>query len=1240
MSFPQDPLGLRGHLLLGGVWKDITPDLYTRDPITHTRGRAYRATAADPTTGTATIKNRDGRYSTRNAEGPYYGQLTRNTAFKATVPGGDSAHLELTGGLDRATTPDTAVLDITGSIDIRAEIKLDNATRSQAIVLCGKWLTTGDQRSWLLGLSAAGGLHFRRSLTGTGGYQFFESAALPTTATGRIAVRTTWNATNNQYTHYWADTIAGPWTPLATSITGSATTLPATSAPLTIGDIDQFTELARPDGNIYKVQVRNGIDGTLVAGVDFTAQAGGATSFTDTTGLVWTLAGAALLTDRMTRFNLEVPEWPTRWSTSEADAWASIEGSGILRRLSQGQKPLDSSLRRRLPSGGPLAYWPMEDGSSATQFYSPILAVRPMATTGMQLAADDSLPGSNALATIQGAATLSGTVPAPAVGPTQWHTEFIFKTSSASGPVAARTLLQWHSTGTVRRWRLMLVAGGCELYGYDVEDVVVTSSLIGLSTQVYGVWCRWQMWAVQNGSNVDWSYRFVPIGGVGSGVVTTSYAGTIGRISAVSSPTGGYSTDLNGTAIGHLGVFPTPNTGIYNSADTGFDGETAATRMQRLCAEERVPIRVIGTAASTEQVGPQRPAALLDLLREAAEVDGGVFGDSLTRGLQYRTRASLYNQAPKITLDYAARQIAPPLEPGEDDQARNEWSITREGGSTGLASLETGPLSIADIGYYPDSKTLALFSDDQTGQHAGWELHLTTWNEARYPAVTLRLHRHPEFIPAVLALDVGDKIRLINLPKRFAGGGTVELLVDSWEETLLPRTWEITFNCAPAGPWSVAELALAEDFEDTTFEVPWTNGGSLPWARSSAQAHTGTWSLKSGAITNNQTSDAVFAVPTGKTELRFWYWTSSEASGPGFEGDRLLVSVDGVQVLRAQGTTPWTQAVIDVTGKSTVTFRYAKDNSTAVGSDSAHIDNVSFTGRGPTRLNTDGSKLLTAATDTATQLLVGSSPGPQWTMNPAQFPFNVLAGGEEMRATGATSWARDAFGRTASGGWGTADTGQAWTVVGGTVATDFAVGSGYGQHVLTTVNASRRCGINHAFPDVDVIVSVTTSATATGGSLYGGPLARYVDADNLYMARIEFTSGNAILLDVRKRVAAVETSIGTYATSLTHVAGTNVRCRLQVIGSVVRAKVWPAGSVEPIDWQVDLVDTSITTSVFVGARSISAAGNTNVNPVIRYDDFEVLNPQLMTVVRSVNGVVKPHAADTAVGLAQPAHLAL
>ncbi|MFE0727955.1 hypothetical protein ACFW2X_06825 [Streptomyces antibioticus] len=1238
MAFPQDPLGLRGYVLVGGEWVRVSPAPHTRDPITHKRGRPYRANASDPTEATALFPNRDGIWSPRNAEGPYYGRLPRNTPFKAVIPGGDAVHLELTGGTDRASTPSATALNVAGNLDARIDLRLNNWSIAGEVELWGKYQLTGDQRSWQMSISTSGALGLRASLNGLAVAMYSSTVPIPVPPSGRVTLRVTRDNATGTATFYTGSSVAGPWTQLGSQVAMPTGAIYASTAPLSVGDID--TLAATPaSGSVYAVQLRDGIDGTVVADADFTAQTSGATSFTDGVGLTWTLNANATLTDDFTRFELEVPEWPAEWTTSEADAWTSVAAAGILRRLGQGQKPLDSTLRRRIPSGGPIAYWPCEDGQTATQFYSPVAGVQPLATSGMELAAEDSLAGSSALPTIQGGATVSGTVPAPAATPTQWHTEFVYKIPN-NGPATARTVIQWLSTGTVRRWRLMLKTLGAEIYGYDADDVQVTAANLDLSGYplMFGSWTRWKLFATESGGTVTWTVAWVVVG-VSGASSSTSYSGTVGRISGIKGPDGGYSSDLDGLAFGHFTVLGTANSLLLNSADTGFNGETVGARVQRLCREEGVPVTVVGTVADTQQVGPQRPAALLDLLREAAAVDGGIFGESRRgRGLLYRTRASLYNQAPVLTLDYAAKEIAPPFRPVEDDQVRNEWTVEREGGSSAVASLATGPLSIADIGHYPDSTTLSLFSDAQTDQVAGWLLHLSTWDEARWPSVTLRLHRHPEFIPNVLTLDVGDKIRIENVPKRFAGGGAVELLVDSWEETLRPRAWEITFNCAPAGPWDVAELAVVEDFEDTAYEVPWTDGGNAGWVRSSAQAHTGSWSLKSGAISNNQTSDAIISVPLGKTEMRFWYWTSSEAAGTGFEGDRLLVLVDGVQVLRAQGTTPWTQAIVDVTGASTVTLRYAKDNSTAVGSDSAHIDNVSFTGRGGHRANTAGSVLLEAITTTGTDLVVATPDGPQWTTAPVQLPTDMTMSGETLRVPAISSWALDAFGRSVSGGWGSADSGQTWFVVGGTVGTDYAVGSGYGQHILTTVSASRRSGMDFMYPDVDVYVSLTTSATATGGSLYGGPIIRYVDADNLYMLRVEFTTANAINLDVRKRVAAAESSIGAASTSLTHVAGTFVRTRFQVFGSLIRAKAWAVSAPEPPEWHVIVTDTSITTSNYVGARSIAAAGNTNVNPQVRFDNYEVVNPQRMSgVVRSLNGVVKPHGAGAHIGLAQPAY---
>jgi len=49
-------------------------------------------------------------------------------------------------------------------------------------------------------------------------------------------------------------------------------------------------------GTVYAVEVRNGIDGTVVANPNFSGQKPGATSFTDTAGRPWTLNGSALIT--------------------------------------------------------------------------------------------------------------------------------------------------------------------------------------------------------------------------------------------------------------------------------------------------------------------------------------------------------------------------------------------------------------------------------------------------------------------------------------------------------------------------------------------------------------------------------------------------------------------------------------------------------------------------------------------------------------------------------------------------------------------------------------------------------------------------------------------------------------------------------------------------------------------------------------------------------------------------------
>lgn len=297
------------------------------------------------------------------------------------------------------------------------------------------------------------------------------------------------------------------------------------------------------------------------------------------------------------------------------------------------------------------------------------------------------------------------------------------------------------------------------------------------------------------------------------------------------------------------------------------------------------------------------------------------------------------------------------------------------------------------------------------------------------------------------------------------------------------------------------------------------------------------------------------------------------------------------------------------------------------------------------RIDIDGSELLTAVGSSETSLTVVPSAGQTmlWTTDSSDWPFDVRVSGETMRVTGVTNWLTDTFTRSVSNSWGTPDVGSAWSTVGGGVASDYAVNGSAGVHTLSTVDETRRTAVTAAGPDFDLYCDITTSALATGDSLYGAVTARMLDSGNMYMARLEFTTANTIVLVLRRLLADVGTDLGTYTLpGVTHVAGTYIRVRFQGVGSRLRAKVYPASDpVEDPAWHVSGVDSGISAAYSIGTRSIRVTGNTNAASVaIQYDNYRVINPQTLTVTRSINGVTKSQAAGADIRLANPTYIAL
>lgn len=1044
MAFPQDLLTIQTQICLGaGVWQDISDDVYARDDgvLTITRGRPDEASTFDPASLEFDLNNRSGRYSPRNPLSPYYGQIGRNTPIRVSVLTGSPylATQGLTG--DYVSTPDATALHITGDLDVRVDAELVNwgADGSQ-IALAGRWDTTAGL-SWVLS-TLAGMLVLTWTQDGTLGTAWeAPSTVAPTIPPGgRLAVRATLDVDNgasgSAVTFYTAPTSAGPWTQLGAPVINTPTTsVYAGSAPLVVGAAAGASDSVPAHGSVYGVQVLSGIGGTAVASPDFTAQAPGATGFTDAAGRAWTLHGTTEITNRDVRFVGEVTSWPNRWTSGGMDAYVPIEAAGITRRLGQGTQPqLQTPLRRAITlTPGLVEYWPLEDDADSAMAASAAPSGRGITPTGVTYAADSTLPGSAAVPTIAAGGHLTAAVrPYATTASAPWAAEMLLRLpatlpssltllaqASISGmitigaPVATVQVLV--STTVVRL--LLADADGNTLASADdplaADIATLTSGWIRLA-----LGCDSTEWvAIWGAIGTEPHFLFVGLPTVvGTGAVTQVTTGT------VAAPFGGMS-------IGHLAVVATaPQTldaTTYLGADIGWQGETAGARLVRIAAEEGIPVELTGRTARDMTMGVQQPATLLDTWQACADADGGLLYEPRdVIGLAYRDRHSLYNQTPTLI---AYHQLVPPLEPTDDDQRTiNDVTVQRQGGVSARAVQTTGRLSTlpppAGVGTYPATPTLLLADDTQPAQVAGWLLHLGTVDEQRYPVVTVYLQRNPELLAAVAAVDVGSRIQVTGAPLGLLPPGPIDQLVEGYTETLAQYRWEFQLECGPASPWDTgmldtgvygradtdgSQLAAGATATATTLSVVVTAGplwqvsdGQLT-ANPSVEVDLSGWTVSGGTMARVPT-------PAGAPFAGAW---SIQLTPSGVASTAFLRSPHAaVTPGQAYYVHGWLQCAL--AASASLSFNWF-DSSGAFLSSSA-VTRSLVAGQWLEVADASAVAPASAATVTVTPTLTGTPSAAAVLLadvlyvadrpgcGAADFPFDVRVGGEQVTVTGCT----------------------------------------------------------------------------------------------------------------------------------------------------------------------------------------------------------------------------------------------
>lgn len=174
----------------------------------------------------------------------------------------------------------------------------------------------------------------------------------------------------------------------------------------------------------------------------------------------------------------------------------------------------------------------------------------------------------------------------------------------------------------------------------------------------------------------------------------------------------------------------------------------------------------------------------------------------------------------------------------------------------------------------------------------------------------------------------------------------------------------------------------------------------------------------------------------------------------------------------------------------------------------------------------------------------------------------------------------DVFNRTVSGGFGTATSGQAYTVT--STASQYNVTPGTAT-ILPTATGERAAYVDRQTSDIDITGQVALSAIPASNLMTVGFIVkRDATGNNYYTGVMSVATGGAISLRFSKVVGGGLTTVTTVATGLTYVANTFYNLRVAVFWSdalqamVLRSKLWVVGGTEPGGWMVNLTDSSLT----------------------------------------------------------------
>jgi PKD repeat protein len=198
--------------------------------------------------------------------------------------------------------------------------------------------------------------------------------------------------------------------------------------------------------------------------------------------------------------------------------------------------------------------------------------------------------------------------------------------------------------------------------------------------------------------------------------------------------------------------------------------------------------------------------------------------------------------------------------------------------------------------------------------------------------------------------------------------------------------------------------------------------------------------------------------------------------------------------------------------------------------------------------------------------------------------------------------AKDAFDRSVASGWGTAATGGAWTIGGGSAGASVTAGAGL---AVTAKGQTRSMALSGATStSSDTTFSFTVDQAPTAGGQYVAAVGRQVGAEN-YNGRVWVQSNGVLQVQLRRG----DTILKTVNLAATYTPGDTVHVRFQVAGSgttTLGISAWTTGT-QPASWNLTTTDTtaSLQAAGSVGLGTYVSASAAAASTTFSFRDYAV-----------------------------------